>query len=142
MAKHITLFLILVVNPLFASVNLEVDLPWDYNQIEIDGKLIERSKFQMRIDLDRPSHRYYFVINTLDVLTTYHAVQQGYASEANPFLPEDPSLTRLIAHKIIWSEVARYGGLFWEEDESFVYFANFLVTLAVINNTVIIINNE
>jgi len=142
MAKHITLFLILVVNPLFASVNLEVDLPWDYNQIEIDGKLIERSKFQMRIDLDRPSHKYYFVINTLDVLTTYHAVQQGYASEANPFLPEDPSLTRLIAHKIIWSEVARYGGLFWEEDESFVYFANFLVTLAVINNTVIIINNE
>ena len=131
-----------MVNPLFASVNLEVDLPWDYNQIEIDGKLIERSKFQMRIDLDRPSHRYYFVINTLDVLTTYHAVQQGYASEANPFLPEDPSLTRLIAHKIIWSEVARYGGLFWEEDESFVYFANFLVTLAVINNTVIIINNE
>ena len=131
-----------MVNPLFASVNLEVDLPWDYNQIEIDGKLIERSKFQMRIDLDRPSHKYYFVINTLDVLTTYHAVQQGYASEANPFLPEDPSLTRLIAHKIIWSEVARYGGLFWEEDESFVYFANFLVTLAVINNTVIIINNE
>ena len=131
-----------MVNPLFASVNLEVDLPWDYNQIEIDGKLIERSKFQMRINLDRPSHKYYFVINTLDVLTTYHAVQQGYASEANPFLPEDPSLTRLIAHKIIWSEVARYGGLFWEEDESFVYFANFLVTLAVINNTVIIINNE
>ena len=131
-----------MVNPLFASVNLEVDLPWDYNQIEIDGKLIERSKFQMRIDLDRPSHRYYFVINTLDVLTTYHAVQQGYASEANPFLPEDPSLTRLIAHKLIWSEMARYGGLFWEEDESFVYFANFLVTLAVINNTVIIINNE
>ena len=131
-----------MVNPLFASVNLEVDLPWDYNQIEIDGKLIERSKFQMRLDFDRPSHRYYVVINTLDVLTTYHAVQQGYASEANPFLPEDPSLTRLIAHKIIWSEVARYGGLFWEEDESFVYFANFLVTLAVINNTVIIINNE
>ena len=131
-----------MVNPLFASVNLEVDLPWDYNQIEIDGKLIERSKFQMRIDLDRPSHKYYFVINTLDVLTTYHAVQQGYASEANPFLPEDPSLTRLIAHKLIWSEAARYGGLFWEEDESFIYFANFLVTLAVINNTVIIINNE
>lgn len=131
-----------MVNPLFASVNLEVDLPWDYNQIEIDGKLIERSKFQMRIDLDRPSHKYYFVINTLDVLTTYHAVQQGYASEANPFLPEDPSLTRLIAHKLIWSEVARYGGLFWEEDESFIYFANFLVTLAVINNTVIIIDNE
>jgi len=131
-----------VVNPLFASVNLEVDLPWDYSQIEIDGKLIERSKFQMRIDLDRPSHKYYLVINTLDVLTTYHAVQQGYAAEANPFLPKDPSLTRLIAHKIIWSEAARYGGIFWEEDDSFVLFANFLVTLAVINNTKIIIDNE
>jgi hypothetical protein len=96
----------------------------------------------MRIDFDRPSHRYYFVINTLDVLTTYHAVQQGYASEANPFLPEDPSLTRLIVHKVLWSEAARYGGLFWEEDESFVHFANFLVTLAVVNNTIIIIDNE
>jgi len=142
MVKAITLFLILATTPVFASVNLQVDIPWDYDQIELDGKLIERSKFQMRIDLDRPSHKYYLVINTLDVLTTYHAVQQGYAAEANPFLPKDPSLTRLIAHKIIWSEVARYGGLFWEEDESFVYFANFLVTLAVINNTVIIINNE
>jgi hypothetical protein len=142
MVKAITLFLILVTTPVFASVNLQVDLPWDYDQIEIDGKLIERSKFTMRIDFDRPSHRYYLVINTLDVLTTYHAVQQGYASEANPLLPADPSLTRLIAHKLIWTEMARYGGLFWEEDESFVYFANFLVTLAVINNTLIIIDNE
>ena len=128
--------------PVFASVNLQVDLPWDYDQIEIDGKLIERSKFTMRIDFDRPSHRYYLVINTLDVLTTYHAVQQGYASEANPLLPADPSLTRLIAHKLIWTEMARYGGIFWEEDESFVLFANTLVTLAVINNTKIIIDNE
>ena len=142
MVKAITLFLILVTTPVFASVNLQVDLPWDYDQIEIDGKLIERSKFTMRIDFDRPSHRYYFVINTLDVLTTYHAVQQGYASEANPLLPADPSLTRLIAHKLIWTEMARYGGIFWEEDESFVLFANTLVTLAVINNTKIIIDNE
>ena len=142
MVKITTLFLILATTPVFASVNLQVDLPWDYDQIEIDGKLIERSKFQMRIDFDRPSHRYYFAINTLDVLTTYHAVQRGYGSEANPLLPADPSLTRLIAHKLIWSEAARYGGLFWEEDESFVYFANFLVTLAVINNTLIIIDNE
>ena len=131
-----------MVNPLFASVNLEVDLPWDYNQIEIDGKLIERSKFQMRINLNRPSHKYYLAINTLDILTTCHAVQQGYATEANPLLPEDPSLTRLILHKVVWTEVARYGGIFWEEDESFVHFANFLVTLAVINNTKIIIDNE
>ena len=128
--------------PVFASVNLQVDLPWDYDQIELDGKLIERSKFQMRIDLDRPTHKYYLVINTLDVLTTYHAVQQGYASEANPLLPADPSLTRLIAHKLVWTELARYGGIFWEEDESFVLFANTLVTLAVINNTKIIIDNE
>jgi hypothetical protein len=128
--------------PVFASVNLQVDIPWDYDQIELDGKLIERSKFTMRIDFDRPSHRYYFVINTLDVLTTYHAVQQGYASESNPLLPPDPSLTRLIAHKLIWTEMARYGGIFWEEDENFVLFANTLVTLAVINNTKIIIDNE
>ena len=142
MVKHITLFLILVVNPLFASVNLEVDIPWDYTQIEIDGKLIERSKFQMRLDWQKPSHKYYVVINALDVLTTYHAVQQGYASEANPFLPAEPSLERLIVHKVLWSEVARYGGLFWQEDDSFLQFANFLVTLAVVNNTIIIINNE
>ena len=131
-----------MVNPLFASVNLEVDIPWDYTQIEIDGKLIERSKFQMRLDWQKPSHKYYVVINALDVLTTYHAVQQGYASEANPFLPEKPSLGRLVVHKVVWSEVARYGGLFYEDDENFLMFANFLVTLAVINNTKIILDND
>ena len=135
-----------MVNPLLQSANLEVDLPWpkawDHEQIRVDGELIERSKFQMRLDWDRPSHKYYLVINALDVLTTYHAVQQGYASEANPLLPADPSLTRLIAHKLIWTEMARYGGIFWEEDEGFVLFANTLVTLAVINNATIIVNNE
>lgn len=142
MEKLITLFLILATTPVFASVNLQVDIPWDYDQIEIDSRLIERSKFQMSIDLEKPRHRYYFVINALDIATTYHATQQGYASEANPLLSKNPSLESLIAHKIVWTQVARYGGLFWEEDENFLMFANFLVTLAVINNTKIIIDNE
>lgn len=131
-----------MVNPLFASVNLEVDIPWDYNQIEIDGKLIERSKFSMKMNLENPRHKYYFVINALDIATTYHATQQGYATEGNPLLSENPSLESLIAHKIVWTKVARYGGLFYEDDENFLMFANFLVTLAVINNTKIIIDNE
>ena len=128
--------------PVFASVNLQVDLPWDYDQIEIDSRLIERSEFQMKMDFENPRHRYFFIMNALDVATTYHATQQGYASEANPLLSENPSLESLIAHKILWTQVARYGGLFWEEDENFLKFANFLVTLAVINNALIIIDNE
>ncbi len=131
-----------MVNPLFASVNLEVDIPWDYTQMELDGKLIERSKFQMRMDFEKPKHKYYFVINALDIATTYHATQQGYASEANPLLSDKPSLESLIAHKVAWTQVARYGGLFYEDDDNFLMFANFLVTLAVINNTIIIIDNE
>ena len=131
-----------MVNPLFASVNLEVDIPWDYTQIELDGKLIERSKFQMKMNLENPRHKYFFIMNALDVVTTYHATQQGYASEANPLLSDNPSLESLIVHKVVWTQVARYGGLFWEEDENFLMFANILVTLAVINNTKIIIENE
>ena len=104
-----------MVNPLFASVNLEVDIPWDYNQIELDGKLIERSKFQMKMNLENPRHKYFFIMNALDVVTTYHATQQGYASEANPLLSDNPSLESLIVHKVVWTQVARYGGLFWEE---------------------------
>ena len=96
----------------------------------------------MKMNLENPRHKYYLVINALDIATTYHATQQGYASEGNPLLPEQPSLERLIAHKIAWTQVARYGGLFWEEDENFLMFANFLVTLAVLNNTKIIIDNE
>ena len=142
MVKITTLFLILVTTPVFASVNLQVDIPWDYSQMELDGKLIERSKFQMRIDFEKPKHRYYFVINALDIATTYHATQQGYASEANPLLSENPSLESLILHKIAWTEIARYGGLFYEDDDNFLMFANFLVTLAVINNTIIILDNE
>jgi len=131
-----------VTTPLFASVNLQVDIPWDYDQMELDGRLIERSKFQMKMDFEKPKHKYYFVINALDIATTYHATQQGYASEANPLLSDKPSLESLIAHKVAWTQIARYGGLFWEEDENFLMFANFLVTLAVINNTIIIIDNE
>ena len=97
-----------MVNPLFASVNLEVDIPWDYNQIEIDGKLIERSEFRMKMNLENPRHKYYLVMNALDIATTYHATQQGYASEGNPLLPAKPSLGRLVAHKIVWTKVARY----------------------------------
>ena len=137
-------YLILLITPLlYADLDYSLpEQPWNYDQIRIDGKLIDRDKFEMRINFDRPTHKYYIAINTLDVLTTYHAVQRGYGSEANPLLPSDPSLTRLIAHKILWTEFARYGGIFWEEDEGFVYFANFLVTIAVINNTLIIIDNE
>jgi hypothetical protein len=137
-------YLILLITPLlYADLDYSLpEQPWNYDQIRIDGKLIDRDKFEMRINFDRPTHKYYVAINTLDVLTTYHAVQRGYGSEANPLLPSDPSLTRLIAHKILWTEFARYGGIFWEEDEGFVYFANFLVTIAVINNTLIIIDNE
>ena len=68
---------------------------------------------------ENPRHKYYLVMNALDIATTYHATQQGYASEANPLLPAKPSLGRLVAHKIVWTKVARYGGLFWEEDENF-----------------------
>ncbi len=131
-----------MVSPLSQSANLEVDIPWDYNQIEIDGKLIERSEFSMGLNFENPRHKYYFVINTLDVITTYHATQKGYASEANTLLPPDPSLGRLVAHKLVWNRIARHGGLFWEEDQNFLKFANFLVTLAVVNNTIIIIDNE
>lgn len=124
---------------------LDLRLPetdYDFRQIEEDGINIINSERNTNFNIENPRHKYFLVINALDIATTYHATQQGYASEANPLLSGKPSLESLIAHKILWTKVARYVGLFWEEDENFLKFANILVTLAVINNTIIIIDNE
>ena len=146
MANHIILFLILVVTPLFAYDSLEVEgLPDDffnYEQIQKDAERLENSRFTLGLRLEEPSHKYYTIASVLDIATTHRAVSRGYGEEANPLLPDKPALGELVAHKLIVTYAFHKTGAFEEESEDVVYFINTLLTLALINNTYIIINNE
>ena len=151
MANHIILFLTLVATPLFAYDNLGVEgLPddfWEYDafnhkQIQKDSERLKNSRFTLGIRLENPTHRYFLVGSILDIATTHRAVSQGYAEEANPFLPDKPALGELIAHKLIVTYLLDKTGAFDEGHEDIVYFMNTLLTLALINNTYIIIKNE
>ena len=132
--------------PLFAYDNLQVEgLPDDffnYKQIEEDIERLENSRFTLGLKLEKPSHKYYVVASILDIATTHRAVSRGYGKEVNPLLSDRPSLGELVAHKVIVTYAFHRTGAFDEGSEDVVFFMNTLLTLALINNTYIIIKHD
>ena len=108
MVKVITLFLILATTPVFASVNLQVDLPWDFEQIEADGKLLQAAK-QPSLNLEyeeviatEGQFYIFWTLQVLDVYTTYRGLKYSCVKEANPLLGERPGVPRLVTHKTLF----------------------------------------
>ena len=83
-------------------------------------------------DDNRKEKMYWYTINALDVYTTYNGLRQnGNLYEANPALPDRPSLSQLILHKVVmFSFYDRY----FEFTQSDYRHLNFLLTGVVINN--------
>ena len=83
-------------------------------------------------DDNRKVKMYWYAINALDVYTTYNGLRQnGNLYEANPALPDRPSLSQLILHKVVmFSFYDRY----FEFTQSDYRHLNFLLTGVVINN--------
>lgn len=137
--------------PLFAYDNLQVEGlpddfwvydPFDYEQIQEDVEKLENSRFTLGLKLENPSHKYYVVASILDIATTHRAVSRGYGKEVNPLLSDRPSLGELVAHKVIVTYAFHRTGAFDEGSEDVVFFMNTLLTLALINNTYIIIKHD
>lgn len=126
-----------MVSPLSQSANLEVDLPWDFKQIQQDAAKIEASEVTYHFDFQNPKHKYFLVINTLDVVSTIYAIEnRDNLSETNPLLPKRPELEELILQKAIVIYTLNHMGLFstHPDDQSYLNVMNITLTAAVINN--------
>ena len=143
MEKLITLFLTLGQAQSLQSANLEVEIPWNYEQIKADGILLQQYEESQKIDFkmtSEPIIRDWILWNVLDVYTTDRAISGGYAKEMNPFLPDFPSVERIIAQKLLVNYLLYRGGVF--KDTETLETLNQFGALVVANNTWIIIDNE
>lgn len=113
------------------------NLSFDFKQIEEDRQRIEASGYNWEFNIQEPSHKYFLVINALDVATTLYAIEnRDSLVEANPFLPSNPKLEHLLVHKAILFYSLNYVGGFTNnpDDKWFIPGLNIIVTLAVVSN--------
>ena len=75
----------------------------------------------------------FWTLNVLDVYTTHKGLKNPNVSEINPLLGKDPSLERIILHKIVFvSLISKYSS------KRYMRGVNVLLTTAVVNNYKII----
>lgn len=118
---------------------------FDFKQIEEDRQRIEASEVTYHFDFQNPKHKYFLVINTLDVATTMYAIEnRNTLIEGNAFLPEDPELEELLLHKAIVIYTLNHMGLFstHPDDQYYLNALNIVLTAAVINNLYRINTND
>jgi len=131
--------------PIFASVNLQVDIPFDYEQMQQDGASIEAAKYSYSFNFQDPKHKYFVIINTLDLATTIYALEnRDNLYEQNILLDDTPEIEELLAQKIIVSYALKRLGMFDNTPASneALSLTNFFVTLAVLNNYYLINKHE
>ena len=84
---------------------------------------------------ERRIKTYYYIINALDVATTYRGLKHPNVREANPILGDRPSLGEMVALKLVVSSILF--DLSEERPEDLIV-PNTIVTLAVINNVYVL----
>lgn len=118
---------------------------FDFKQIEEDRQRIEASEVTYHFDFQNPKHKYFLVINTLDVASTLYAIEnRDNLSEGNPLLPKRPELEELILQKAIVIYTLNHMGLFstHPDDQYYLNALNIVLTAAVINNLYRINTND
>ncbi len=113
--------------------------------MEEDRQRIEASGYNWNFNIQEPSHKYFVVINALDVATTVYAIEnRNTLMEGNPFLSKDPTLEELLLHKAVVSYGLNHVGLFNNHpDEKWaINTMNVLVTIAVLSNIHLINTND
>ena len=92
MAKAIMLSLVMVPMSLSASVNLQVDIPWDFEQIKADSKLLAQETNMLDLEWNDPaspaSYVTFILVNLADVHSTHKAMEFSCLEEGNPLLPK------------------------------------------------------
>ena len=122
---------------LLLSIHAEAYHDFDFEQMKEDGERLEAVEFRMDFNLENPKHKYFVVINVLDIASTMYAIEnRNILIEANPLLPERPELEELILQKTLSIYLLRHVGIFSEHpaDQWYIDGANVLLTGTVINN--------
>ena len=119
---------------------LDLKIPetnFDFRQMEEDGTNIINSERNLKFNIKNPKHKYFLVINALDVATTIYAIEnRNTLSEVNLLLPSKPKPEELLLQKIVVTSAMKRFGLFSArlEDQYFIDSFNLITTLAVLNN--------
>jgi hypothetical protein len=133
MVKAITLFLTLVTTPVFASVNLQVDIPWDFEQMQQDASKIEASEVTYHFDFENEKHKTFLILNILDVASTIYAMEnRDTLYETNFLLPRKPSPEELIIQKAVVISTMSYLGLFSTHPDDQWYINGLNATLGIV----------
>lgn len=135
------LLLLIVASPVFAY-NMELDIPWDYDQIEqdatkIEAAKIEAAKYSFDFDFQNKKHKTFLILNILDVATTIYAIEnRTNLSESNFLLPKKPKPEELILQKVIVITTMSHLGLFSTHpaDQWYIDGLNVSLGLVVISN--------
>lgn len=122
---------------LLLSIHAEAYHDFDFEQMKEDGERLEAVEFRIDFDIENPKHKYFVVINVLDIASTMYALEnRNILIEANPLLPERPELEELIIQKTLSIYLLKYLGVFSEHpaDQWYINSANVLLTGVVLNN--------
>jgi len=137
--------LLLVLCTQLQAYNFNLNESFDFKQMEEDRQRIEASGYSWDFNIQEPSHKYFVVINALDVATTVYAIEnRNTLMEGNPFLSKNPTLEELLLHKAVVSYGLNHVGLFNNHpDEKWaITTMNVLVTIAVLSNIHMINTND
>ena len=134
-----------MVNPLLQSANLEVDTPFNFEQMKADAARLEAAGYSYNFNIENPKHKYFLIINALDTASTIYAIEnRNTLREANFLLPSKPKPEELLLHKALVIYILSNSDLFstHPDDEWFINILNVGLTLAVLNNLHMIHTNE
>ena len=123
--------------PVFASVNLQVDIPWDYEQMQEDASKIEASEVTYHFDFENEKHKTFLILNILDVASTIYAMEnRDTLYETNFLLPKKPSPEELILQKAIVIATMSHLDLFstHPDDEWYIDSLNIILGVVVLSN--------
>ena len=118
---------------------------FDFEQMKEDAERIEASEYIYNFDFQNPRHKYFVVINGLDVATTIYALEnRDNLYESNYLLPAKPELEELLLQKAVvlylLSRVELFSG--YPEDQWYINAMNVTLTAAVLSNLYHINTNE
>ncbi len=134
-----------MVSPLSQSANLEVDTPFNFEQMKADAARLEAAKYSYTFNIENPKHKYFILINVLDTASTVYALEnRNTLREANFLLPSQPRPEELLLHKALIIYILSNSGLFstHPDDEWYIDMLNAGLTLTVLNNLYMIHTNE
>ena len=114
---------------------------FNFKQIEEDKQRIEAAGYSYNFDFQNPKHKYFLIINILDVATTVYGMEhRNSLHEQNFLLDNTPEIEELILQKAIVITALNYIGIFSNhpDDAWYINSVNTAVTLAAINNLYLI----